>query len=444
MAVKPNYGVLHCWEDYSADLMTEYNQCIEEGLSIAHYEEVFKAVANLPRCEFRAKLGEAIFEMVSGAKMMEGYKYNEPNDLEEIKALRKAHPLSGKVNPDTLENKIHGAWMGRIAGCYLGKPVEGMRTNELWPLLKNSGNYPMTRYIKSSDCTKDENLKKRFEYYESLGYMPTDDDTNYVVLAQVVVEKYGRNFTSDDMMRSWLWYQPKDAYCTAERRAYINFAQGFTPPASALYMNPYREWIGAQIRGDYFGYINPGCPELAAEMAWRDARMSHVKNGIYGEMFASAMIAAAAVCDNAKDIILAGLGEVPETSRLYEDVMSVISMYDEGKTWEDVTKYIHEKWNEHTAHGWCHTISNAMICAMALLYGEGDFGKSICLAVQTGFDTDCNGATVGSVIGMIRGFDGIDEVWKAPFNDTLQTTLFGMNMVKISECAKKTFEHMAK
>lgn len=442
MAVKPNYGVLHCWEDYSADLMTEYNQCIEEGLSIAHYEEVFKAVANLPRCEFRVKLGEAIFEMVSGAKMMEGYKYNEPNELEEIKALRKAHPLSGKVNPDTLYNKIHGAWMGRIAGCYLGKPVEGMRTNELWPLLKNSGNYPMTRYIKSSDCTENEILKKRFEYYESLGYMPTDDDTNYVVLAQVVIEKYGRSFTSDDMMRSWLWYQPKDAYCTAERRAFINFAQGYTPPASATYMNPYREWIGAQIRGDYFGYINPGNPELAAEMAWRDARMSHVKNGIYGEMFASAMIAAAAVTDNTKDIILAGLGEVPETSRLYEDVMSVISMYDEGKTWEDVTKYIHEKWNEHTAHGWCHTISNAMICAMALLYGEGDFGKSICLAVQTGFDTDCNGATVGSVVGMIRGFDAIGDEWKALFNDTLETTIFGMDKVKISECAEKTMKHM--
>ena len=442
MTVKPNYGALHCWEDYSADLMTEYNQCIEEGLSIAHFEEVIKAAAKLPRCEFRVNLGEAIYKMVSEAKMMEGYKYNEPSDLEGIRALRKAHPLSGKVNPDTIANKIHGAWMGRIAGCYLGKPVEGMRTPELWPLLKNSGNYPMTRYIKSSDC--EEGYRKNLiAQYEKNKFMPTDDDTNYVVLAQVVVERFGRDFTSDDMMRSWLWYQPKDAYCTAERRAFINFVAGYTPPASATYMNPYREWIGAQIRGDYFGYINPGNPELAAEMAWRDARISHIKNGIYGEMFASAMITAAAVTDNVKDVILAGLGEVPETSRLYEDVMSVISMYEDGKTWEDVTKYIHEKWDEHTSHGWCHTISNAMICAMALLYGEGDFGKSICLAVQTGFDTDCNGATVGSVVGMMNGFDAIGDEWKAPFDDTLETTIFGMTMVKISECAEKTMKHIA-
>lgn len=440
--VKPTYEKIHVWEDYACDVLTEYKQSIEEGLDIEVYGELFKTVASLPRNEARQKLGDVLFDIVSNAKTVDGYKYNEPNDLSEIRALRRAHPLSDKVNPDTLANKIHGAWMGRIAGCYLGKPVEGMRTEDLWPLLKNSGNYPMTRYIKSVDCPVENYIKDNLRRFESLGFMPTDDDTNYVVLAQNVIGKYGRNFTSDNMMEAWLWYQPKNAYCTAERRAFINFVAGFTPPASALYKNPYREWIGAQIRGDYFGYINPGNPELAAEMAWRDARISHVKNGIYGEMFASAMIAAAAVCDNIKDVILAGLGEVPETSRLYEDVMSVISMYDDGKTWEDVTKYIHEKWDEHTSHGWCHTISNAMICAMALLYGEGDFGKSICIAVQTGFDTDCNGATVGSVVGMIKGFDAIDDVWKAPFNDTLETTIFGMDKVKISECAKKTMEHI--
>ena len=449
MTIKPKYEKLHPWEDYSCDIMTEYRQSVDEGLDISAYESMFKETDKLPASEFKTKVADAIFDLVSNAKTVEGYKYNEPNGLEEIKALRKAYPLSGKVNPDILADKIHGAWMGRIAGCYLGKFVEGIRSNEFIPFLKKTGNYPMTRYISSADCT-DEALegikypiKKNANYLESRKLMAYDDDTNYMVLAQIVVEKYSRNFTSDNMMSAWLWYQPKDAYCTAERRAFVNFAQGYFPPESAIYKNPYREWIGAQIRGDYFGYINPGNPELAAEMAWRDARISHVKNGIYGEMFASAMIAASAVCNNAKDIVLAGLAQVPETSRLYEDVMSIVTMYDEGKTWEDVTKFIHEKWDEHTGYGWCHTISNAMICAMALLYGEGDFGKSICLAVQTCFDTDCNGATVGSVVGMIHGFSGIDEVWKAPFDNTLETTIFGMDKVKISECAEKTMKHMA-
>ena len=85
-----------------------------------------------------------------------------------------------------------------------------------------------------------------------------------------------------------------------------------------------------------------------------------------------------------------------------------------------------------------------MIVTASLLYGEGDYGKSICMAVQAGFDTDCNGATVGSIVGIINGAGGIGEEWTAPINDTLQTTIFGYTMVKISDCAKKTLEHIEK
>ena len=83
-----------------------------------------------------------------------------------------------------------------------------------------------------------------------------------------------------------------------------------------------------------------------------------------------------------------------------------------------------------------------MIVVAALLYGNGDFGRSICMAVETGFDTDCNGATVGSVLGMANGIDSIEEVWKKPLNDTLHTSIFGVGTVKISDRVKQTLTHV--
>jgi len=226
--------------------------------------------------------------------------------------------------------------------------------------------------------------------------------------------------------------------------AFCNFVKGYLPPESAVYKNPYREWIGAQIRGDYFGYINPGDPETAADMAFRDASISHIKNGIYGEMFVSAMLACAAVNGDIKEIIRGGLAQIPSTSRLYEEVTALLNDYDAGVSQNDAFAKIHEKYNEHNAHDWCHTISNALIVAASLLYGGGDFGRSICMAVETGFDTDCNGATVGSILGMAYGTEAIDKYWTEPFNDKLVTSIFGVGTVSISEAAKKTMEHIVR
>jgi ADP-ribosylglycohydrolase len=261
-------------------------------------------------------------------------------------------------------------------------------------------------------------------------------------MAMKLISKYGKDFTPKDVIECWIERQYKNSYCTAERLAYINYIQGYLPPASAVYKNPYREWIGAQIRGDYFGYINPGNPELAAEMAFRDACISHVKNGIYGEMFVAAMIAIAAVNDNIKDIILGGLAEIPATSRLYEAIMRLVERYDAGVTKEEAFADIHAEWNDEDAHDWCHTISNALIVVASLLYGEGDYSKSICMSVETGFDTDCNGATVGSVLGMRGGESAIDEYWKKPLNGTLETTIRWANKMPIESLVKNTLSHL--
>ncbi len=446
--IKTDYNNADGLNRYPQDLLAEYNQSMEEGLDVERYKGLFEEVAALEAGDIKTRMSDLLFELVINAGTQPGYKYDEPSSLEEIKALRSAHDFAQTMpDTETLRRKIHGAWMGRAVGCLLGKPLEGIRSDELIPFLKETDNYPLHRYPLASEITKEiaSHYKFMFRgkvYADTADGMPVDDDTNYLVLAQKLVNECGRDFESDDVARQWMQCQSVYAYFTAERIAFVNFMNCIEPPASAMYKNVCREWIGAQIRGDYFGYICPGKPEDAAKMAYTDACISHVKNGIYGEMFVSAMIACAAVTDNIEDIILGGLAQIPYTSRLYEAVVNVMDTYKAGKTYDEVFTMIHELWDEHTDHGWCHVISNAMIVTAALLYGEGDFGKSVCAAVGMAFDTDCNGATVGSILGMRNTIDGISDYWKAPVNGKIHTSIFGIPTVNITEAVDLTMEHI--
>lgn len=447
-SLKPNYGNIPDGDSYYGMLAQEYRQSVEEGLDMSRYAELFTAAKKLPQGEIKKKIGDALFLAVSDAELRKEYPYNEPSDLSAIKRLRAGDFLRReKVNPNRLESKIYGAWTGRICGCMLGKTVEGIRTDELIPLLKQTGNYPMYRYIKRADLAEEMYGKYKYalknrSYIDEVDGMPADDDTNYTVLAQLIVDQCGKDFTSNDVSAAWLRFLPKSAFYTAEQVAFCNFVKGYEPPESAKYKNPFREWIGAQIRGDYFGYIYPGNPEAAADAAFRDACISHVKNGIYGEMFVAAMLAWAAVTENLIQIIEGGLAQIPCTSRLHESICKILDMYRRGETREAAFAAIHKSYDEFTDHGWCHTIPNAMIVAAALLYGKGDYGKSICMAVETGFDTDCNGATVGSILGMLNGIDGIGDEWKKPIGDKLYTNIGDYNSVSIRACVQKTLQHI--
>ena len=138
--LKPKYQNIHSWEFYTSAILTEYKQSVEEGLDIESYKELFEAVSRLPKDEIKNKLGEIVFEIVINAKQKENYKYIEPSELGEIRALRKLYPVDGKVDETLLGSKIHGAWVGRICGCMHGKPIEGIRINDpLASLLVVSG-----------------------------------------------------------------------------------------------------------------------------------------------------------------------------------------------------------------------------------------------------------------------------------------------------------------
>lgn len=436
------------WEVYSSELMTEYTQSFEEGRDIEQYKELFGEVLKMPPGEHKEKMADVLFDLAVNLPQRKDYRYTEPSELDKIKLLRDSQAGTHAEAPKNIKEKIRGAAVGRICGCVLGKPVECFRTDAIIPLLKSGNNYPMHRYISSQDLTDELCEKHRFvrnsAWIDTLSGAPVDDDLNYTVMGSIIIDKYGRDFSPYDVANTWIELQSKNAYCTAERVAFKNFINGYMPPMSAVYKNPYREWIGAQIRADYYGYINPGDPETAADMAWRDASISHVKNGIYGAMCVAAMLAQAAVCDNIEEIIITGLSQVPNTSRLYEAVMKILDGYKKGLSKEECFAGIHKTYDEYSPHDWCHTISNISIVAASMLYGGGDFGKSICMAVETGFDTDCNGATVGSIIGMRNGISGIDEKWYEPFNNTLDTSIFGVGSISFDALCDKILEHISK
>ena len=416
--IEKDYTKKKLWEDYCSEIIVEYNQSFDEGLDIEVYKPLFEECQKLPNNEYREKIADVLFEIIKNAEMRKDYKYNEPSEYNGITALCEGYELNGKVNQDRIKEQIKGAWYGRIIGCLLGKCVEGWEKDKIKAHLEKTGNYPLSHYI---DCGREYNG------------MPEDDDTNYTVIYLMIVERYGRNFTPENIVDFWLHDISRDSVCTAETAARRNFIEGYYPPYSAVYKNPYREYIGAQIRADLFGYINPGNPRAASEMAFRDACISHIKNGIYGEMFVAAMIAAAAVTEDIKEIINTGLSQIPKTSRLYEAVKRVISNIEGGMTYEEFVKDIHTRYNESYIYDWCHTISNAEIVAACLLFSCGDYEKGITLAVMAGFDTDCNGATVGSVIGMRNGCSCIDEKWLTHLGDSLETGIYHNRNLKISD-----------
>jgi len=443
------------WMKLDKALMVEWRQAKDEGRDVddlrALCEQVSKAAQTKPYDE----IAQAIREKLIHAPLLPDYPYIEPSDWMGILAERRRerHSFEKNISMEEMKNKLAGAWTGRISGCLLGKPVEGFKRKQLDALLKITDNYPMRRYITNHQIP--ENFAQTIEYdpvrfsercwADTIGGIaPVDDDTNYTVLAMKLIEHYGKNFCPDDVLEAWLSWMPMFSTCTAERVAYRNAASGMYAPETAFYNNPYREWIGAQIRGDFFGYINPGDTEKAAEMAWRDACISHVRNGIYGEMFVAAMIAAAAVCTDIITVIEAGLDQIPEKSRLYRDINLVLNWYKSGETVDSVMDRIHQHYNEYDAHEWCHTNSNAMVVVMALIYGNKDFGKSICLSVQAAFDTDCNGATVGSILGMMLGQKEIPPYWYECYNSRLSTTIIGYTEVTIQQLVDKTIQLLQK
>jgi len=456
------------WASFEHLINEEKTQLIEEGVTPDAAEN---AVAEAQRRRVAGAHETDVWSVFANLPRRSDFAFVEPSDLESIKADRSgdAPKLSFDPTDDVLFDKLYGAWLGRCAGCALGKPVEGFmgahnglqswqRQKEYltaispdeWPL---KDYYPKTSPAVEKTGTVGCHASTR----EQIAFMETDDDIRYTVLGQIVLQRHGRNFLPPHVASTWLDLLGYRQVCTAETQAYRNMviaADQFRGSLSVEkakqidagmdwhfivnHLNPYREWIGAQIRIDSYGYAAAGDPELAAEFAWRDARISHVKNGLYGAMLCAAMIAASFATDDPETIIRAGLAQIPKRSRLHAEMLQTIEICrkhnnDFAKFEQVLTEIYAILGHYHPVH----TNNNAALCVAAILLSRGDFHKAITLAVMGGWDTDCNGATIGSMVGAICGAKRAPQHWVGRLNDTLNSFVVDYHPIAISECAKR-------
>lgn len=414
----------------------EIQQKEEEGFKITPHRDIFDAENRWTRRKLYR-----FYRDLSAAPTNPDDGYEEPDALEGIQEARPDGPREDApiVTQSALYDSIYGAWLGRCAGCVLGKPVEaGWSKRQLIQYLKLANAYPLADYIPRlvpSPPSFDLNPESEGTFLDEIEGVPYDDDIDFTILGLHILETHGLSFSTDDVGTEWLGHLPYFRVYTAERIAYRNLVLNLSPPDTALTLNPAREFIGARIRADVYGLATPGKPELAAALAYRDARLSHVKNGVYSAMFMAAMISWAFVSNDVREIVEVGLSEIPHRSRLAEAVCDVLALRNETSDWEIAHDRLILKYGSYHP---VHAINNTAWVVLALLFSDGDFSNGICTAVTCGLDTDCNGASVGSIMGVMHGNQNIPKKWTAPLQDTVCTTISRWRERRISSLARRT------
>jgi len=367
----------------------------------------------------------------------------EPNDIEEIVKLR---PKAGRTLWDKFDRQVYksrlaGAFTGRMAGCTLGAPVEFWSVEAMRDWAEYIGDqFPPVNYWSSIKHPNDKRyeVSRCYEYTRpGLNGVPVDDDITYTLLGLLMAEDAGLDFTYEDVGRLWLKYLPYA--CTAEDVALKNLKAGVAAKTAADPDNPYVQWIGADIRSDPWGYLAPGLPEKAARMAWNDAWISHRRNGIYGEMYFSAVISAAFACDNPITALEAGLNEIPAECLLAGDIRWALDKRHDIRNHAQARKAVEDRFG---AMGGVHTNLNACLTIFGLHIGGDSFTKCIGETVAMGYDNDCTAATVGSIFGAAKGIENIPGYWYEAFNNRVLSYINGHPSFEIDDVLRR-FEVLA-
>lgn len=380
----------------------------------------------------------AFARLLDSAPQRDDWPYHEPVKRDEIMAAchprRPLEPM-GALDPDEVGERVRAAFLARVCGCILGKPLEINPTlAQLKDALTPIGAWPLRGYVPEAADPEIRRVTGKRGLHRSWGetvqerirYVAPDDDINYTLIAMLALEKHGVGFQRADLTEIWLDHLPVGATFGPERRFLVNAAQrsihrGGQPDFYewVSLINPTDEKCGAMIRVDAYGYACAGHPALAAELAWRDAGLTHRKTGVYGAMFAAAAVACAFVATEPQEIFETALMFVPQNSRFHEIASDCLRVVLESSDWLSAYDAIHARYGGY-GHCWIYQETGFLMNALRF---ATDVGDGICKAVSQGADTDCFGATAGSLLGAYFGPGHLEPRWIEPFNDELRTSL---------------------
>lgn len=336
--------------------------------------------------------------------------------------------------------RIRQAWLGRISGCQLGKPVELLSMREgfdsLDQYLRRVDALPLRDYIGYAEGFDIQKECCR----EFLTRSEPDDDINYSFLALLMLEEHGLDLSTKDVAVAWLRYLPAAQTYTAERAAYrVLLEKGkewFPETGNAGFDlaecsdNPYNDWIGAQIRADVYGWVSPGNPDQAARLATEDAALSHRGDGVYGAVVV-AVLGALLLTESPEEALEKALTYIPEDSDASKAVRLGRSLAGETEG----GSLIREQYEGMSP---VHTVNNLALVIWALYSHLDDFSAAIGDAVAAGWDTDCNGATVGALWGL-QG-KPVPEAWLTPWQGRVGVSLAGYSELRIDDLVSRTVD----
>ncbi|MBP5245856.1 MAG: ADP-ribosylglycohydrolase family protein [Clostridia bacterium] len=296
-----------------------------------------------------------------------------------------------KLNRAELRDKIYACFLGKNIGGTLGTPFEGRR----------------------------EVLDVKGFNSEPGNPLPNDDLDLQLIWLNAVMNN-GRNINERVLGEYW------QTFITPFWNEYGvgkgNMARGLIPPVSGEYENDWKHSNGAWIRTEIWACLNPALVEESIRYGYMDACVDHGKgDGTYATIFVAAMESAAFAVSDIRELINIGLSKIPEDCRFYQYIKTVLDMYDSGKTWLETRNKITDMALADEELGWFQAPANVSYVVIGLLYGEGDFKKTLITAVNCGDDTDCTGATAGAILGILKGTEIIPDDWKAYIGDKIVT-----------------------